>query len=545
MSESADDKKSKVKAAIAGFASKTLRTVIESPLATAVIVGTLAVAVYVVAYPLMVVHYPPITDLPFHASAISILRHYLDPAWHFREQFSLHFLEAPYWAMHALGALFALFMPVVAATRLTTIVLLALLPAGMAVMFHGMRKSPLLGLLGLPFVWNTLSHWGFINFMGAIGLFGMVVGLALMVVDRPSRRRQVLLGGVLLLVFATHIFRFPFALASVVGVGLVMWPATRRWKPLIAPLTPSILALVAWRLVTNKELSGGGLKFQRPDFGRLRQVPDLLFGGFAGTEEKHLANVMYVTVGVLALVCIAGFFAERRWRGWDRKDWYWGAGVTVLALTIAGVFFGMYLSLPMEIGIWWYVYPREIVSTLFVVLGVLPTLPRASWVRLAALAPLGWAVASQGFFVAKNYARFDDATRDFQQIVRGIPPAPRLGYMVFDHSGSTRSTTPFIHMPAWVQAEKGGWLSFHFVEWNAWPMRYRKNNPAVPPLTPLRFEWTPERFDIATRGKFFDWFLVRSPSSPEYRFRADPSIKLVDHVGSWWLLKRDGAPVPR
>jgi len=117
--------------------------------------------------------------------------------------------------------------------------------------------------------------------------------------------------------------------------------------------------------------------------------------------------------------------------------------------------------------------------------------------------------------------------------------------MLFDHSGSTRSTTPFIHLPAWVQAEKGGWLSFHFVEWNAWPMRYRKNNPAVPPLTPLRFEWTPERFDIATRGKFFDWFLVRSPSSPEYRFRADPSIKLVDHVGSWWLLKRDGAPVPR
>ncbi|HMR74639.1 MAG TPA: hypothetical protein PKD61_05995, partial [Polyangiaceae bacterium] len=70
-----------------------------------------AVAIYVIGYPLFVVRYPPITDLPFHASGMSILRHYWDPAFGFREQFSLHLLEVPYVAMYALGAVFALVLP--------------------------------------------------------------------------------------------------------------------------------------------------------------------------------------------------------------------------------------------------------------------------------------------------------------------------------------------------------------------------------------------------------------------------------------------------
>ena len=37
---------------------------------------------------------------------------------------------------------------------------------------------------------------------------------------------------------------------------------------------------------------------------------------------------------------------------------------------------------------------------------------------------------------------------------------------------------------------------------------------------------------------FFDWFLVRKPTSPDAMFAGDPTIKRVDHVGMWWLYKR-------
>src|SRR5687767_1134337 len=77
--------------------------------------GGVAVAatLYVVVYPFFQARYPPMTDLPFHAAEMSILRHYLDPSFHFREQFTIHPIEVPYVSMYAIGALLALVVPVV------------------------------------------------------------------------------------------------------------------------------------------------------------------------------------------------------------------------------------------------------------------------------------------------------------------------------------------------------------------------------------------------------------------------------------------------
>ena len=64
------------------------------------------------------VRYPPITDLPFHAAHTSTLRHYLDPAWHLREQFTLQPLSVPYLAMYLVGALLMLALPMLTAVKI-------------------------------------------------------------------------------------------------------------------------------------------------------------------------------------------------------------------------------------------------------------------------------------------------------------------------------------------------------------------------------------------------------------------------------------------
>src|SRR6185312_17075579 len=107
-----------------------------------------AVAVVVIATPLSVVDYPPIVDLPEHAAQTSALRHYLDPAFHFRDQFELHPFAVPYMSSYALGALLMLVFPMMTAVKIAAGVMLALLPAGLAVLCHGMKKSPLLGVAG-------------------------------------------------------------------------------------------------------------------------------------------------------------------------------------------------------------------------------------------------------------------------------------------------------------------------------------------------------------------------------------------------------------
>lgn len=516
------------------------------PLTLAAAVASILVSVVVVAWPFTRAHLPPITDLPFHAAAISILRHFFDPAFHFREQFTVAVFKAPYWTMHALGALLALVLPIAAATKVVSVLLLLLLPAGLAVMFHGMKRSPFLGLLGLPFVWNTLTHWGFINFVAAVGLFAAVVGFALMVLDAPTRGRQLRLAVALLLVFSTHIFRFPFAIAAVVGAGVVMYPATRTFRPLIAPLAPAIGVLLLWLAVREKALSTEGIGPLKLHFERFAEARGFLFGGLTDPAELTRADVSLRVVGAAIAACAAGALVEGRWRRMSSRDRWWAAGVTTLIVCITLVFLGVYLTLPMQIGEWWYVYPREVLAVAFVSVGLCPDLPRAQALRLPVLGAVAYAAVMQAAVVARNWTAYAATTRDFEQITRALPPAPKLAYLVWDRFDPRFRSPTYIHLPAWVQAERGGWLSFHFVSWNEWPIRYRHPGPDVPPKTPLRFEWTPERFDLATRGKYFDWFLVRRAAAPDVRFAHEPALELVEHVGAWWLYHRhfNTAPPP-
>lgn len=513
------------------------------------VVAALALGVvgYVIAYPLAVVRYPPMTDLPFHAASTSILRHYFDPAFGFREQFGIHLLEVPYVSMYLLGALFALVLPISVAVKVSAAVMLALLPAGLAVLFAGMKKTPLWGLLGLGLVWTNLTHWGFLNFMGAIGLYAMSLGLTLMVVDRPTRRRQLALALCLLAVFFTHVYRYPFAILSCVGVGVFMWPATRRFLPLVWPLVPSLTVFGAWQWVRSDAIGGPTPKLAlHPN--RMAELPDHVVSGFVGPVGQQEQALFAAAVGalwVVALTALVWFFWFGRHRRRSGREVWWGAGVTLLPLIFAGAYLLTYLVLPMEIGLWWYVYPREATTAIYIALAAVPDMPRQWWLRLPLVVVVGVATGRVGFLVAEQYFAFAQQTRDFEAVVAHIPQRPKLSYLVFDHDGSFRRTTPFIHLPAWVQAEKGGTLSFHFVAWHHSPIRYREGSPHVPPPTPLRWEWTPQRFRVQQHGAFFDEFLVRRHSDPSALFASDPSVRLVVNEGAWWLFRRQARSEPQ
>ncbi len=521
---------------LAALRSKITRDPLESALAG----FALAVSLYVIVAPFLVTRYPPMTDLPFHAAQSSTLRHYFDPAYHFREQFEVHPLAVPYVSMYAIAALFMVALPVAAAVKVAAIVMLALLPIGLSVLFRGMKKSPLLGLAGLGPVWCQLTHWGFLNFVGAVGLFALVLGLTLLVLDAPTRSRRIGLALALVALFFTHIFRFPFGIAAVIGAGVVMYPATRRFRPLLAPLAPALVLFAIWSRVRSKSLEG--------DFGpfaihaeRFKELPGYLFGGFTDPAEPGAIALFGRTLGAVALLLAAAFIVERRFRASTKQGGWFAIGSFVAVLSCAVVFLGLYLWLPMQAGVWWYVYPREASAACFVALGLLPDLPRNAPLRVALVVALGLAPVPLARVVVKGYREFDSATRDFSAISAQIPQAPKLVYLIFDHSGSTRTTTPFIHLPAWIQAEKGGFLSFHFAMWGAAPLSYRNPNEpgaVVPPPVPLRWEWRPDLFEVRSQGAFFDWFLVRRRDCPDGLFRADPTIQRVDHVGSFWLYRR-------
>lgn len=512
------------------------------PVRTGLAIAAVGLALYVVVAPFAVAQYPMMTDMPFHTAYASILRHYWDPAWHFREQFTLQPIAVPYLSSYVVAALLMTLVSATVAMKAAAAIMLALLPAGLAVLFFGMRKSPLLGLWGLLFVWCNLSSWGFVNFLGALGLFAMVVGLTLRLLDRPSRCLQWALALVLVAVFFTHVFRFPFAIAAVVGCAVVMYPATRRWRPVVAPLLAPLALLVLWWWARPAAIATdlGPLELH---LGRLEQASSLLYHSLRDPGEAEAARfaagmLATVTVGTVALMLLG-----RRTTGREKRRWSWAIGVTVVVVSCAGVFLALYLVLPMQIGIWWYVYPREITSASFIALGALPDLPKRRWLQGLFVLAVGIAVVPITVLVVEHWRAFHRATRDFDAVVERIPQAPKLMYLVFDHRGTGAVHTPFIHLPAYVQATRGGWLSFHFATWGASPIVYRSRDEpgaVVPPPTPLRWEWTPQRFRVERHGPFFDWFLVRRDAAPDQLFRKDRSIERVAHEGSWWLYRRQG-----
>ncbi|MFO0617591.1 MAG: hypothetical protein U0414_33665 [Polyangiaceae bacterium] len=551
----------------AGFASRARSAarrararVVEDRMGSASVGIAVLATVVTVAWPLLSTRYPPMIDLPMHAAHTSAFRHWFDPAYHFQDQFELQPFSVPYDASYVLGALFMLVMGVIPAVKLATAIMLLALPVGLGVLAWGMRKSPLSGLMGLPFVWCGLVHWGFINAASAIGQFALVIGLALRAVDRPTWRVQVALAVSLVVLFFTHVFRFPLGVAGVVAAAVVAWPATRRLRPALLPLVPS-LALFAVFYVRRPAALAGGLGSMRVDTSHIRQLGRALVNGFEGMTEG-IAAIVFVALLLVVQVAMAVDWLGARWRArraargaappapkrarvLPDPQWFderFTALVTLVPLGCAAVCFALFFTLPMMIGVWWYVFPREGVAAVFMLLAALPGLPRARVAQLASVIALSVGALVFAGVQAAGYAEFDRATRDFTRIAAEIPMAPKLLYLVFDTTGPARRGAPFLHFPAWIQAEKGGWLSFHFAKWGASPLAYRTDPSAVvPPPTPPRWEWTPTMFDVRQHGAFFDWFLVRSAEEPSRLFRADRTIVPVDHDGTWWLYRREPA----
>ncbi len=506
-----------------------------------------AASILVIAVPLLVVRYPPMTDLPFHAAQSAVFAHHGDPSWHFAEQFVRQPFAVPYMALFAVTAALMLVLPAVAATKLAAAVLLALLPAGLAVLLRGMKKSPLLGAFGLLAVWGPLTHMAFLNFVGALGLFAGAVGVTLEAVDRPTTARKVALSALLLAIFFTHVFRFPFAIAGVVGAAVIAGVARRSLRATLASIAPTIVAPIAvfgaWIVVRPRTIqaSPGPLSLH---LERLREL-GCLTGSFRDPGERVALWIAGAALAAYVAIAIVGR-ARAATPPVAAEDARARRAARLVAMACAIASLLAYLVLPLSVGSWWYVYPREATAAAFLALALLPDLPRAPALRAIGVALALAASVPTTVVVARNYAAFDDQTRDFDALVARLPQAPRLAYLVFDHDGSTRTISPFTHLPAWVQAQKGGWLSFHFDHFGSAPASYRPRAPGdrdVPPPTPDAWEWRPDAFVIDDeRGRFFDWFLVRAKESPARVFAADPAVALVDRAGLWWLYRRAEAP---
>jgi hypothetical protein len=279
---------------------------------------------------------------------------------------------------------------------------------------------------------------------------------------------------------------------------------------------------------------------------RLGEIPISVYGGFVGASgdaERGAGLQLFVTALVLGAGAALWRRREAASPGGDAaRDRRWRLGAGLVPLLLAALFLALYFTLPLKLGTWFFVYPRELVSAALFLCAALPDLPRSPGWRLgAALALVAGALRSTWVVVAE-WRRFDAETHDFTAIAARLPRAPRLLGLVYDHRGTDRAVSPFVHLPAWIQAERGGALYFHLVGYGFYPIRFRPAGPDSPPRPPFEFEWHPEWFlsDGARRdARWFDWFLVRHSIDPAALFAHDPRIRPIAREGWWWLYRRE------
>jgi hypothetical protein len=307
----------------------------------------------------------------------------------------------------------------------------------------------------------------------------------------------------------------------------------------VLALAPSLALFAGWWLLRPASLSGAIELHWHPD--RWRRFAGDLSRSFSGSHEYDDLRAQVALLATVAIYCpVANLVVRLRSKRPAARIRPRVIRRTLAMAGLVAMFAVLYLSMPLTIGEWSYVFPREATAAALAALALLPALPKNPWVRAPALTALLVAASLPMQFVTGRYAAFERRTAAFQHVVAQLPRAPKLGYIVIDPTDPDAIFRPLVHLPAWVQAERGGWLSFHFATWDHMPIAFRTDPAAdLAPATPRDFEWHPAMFDVATRGKYFDWLLVHAAESPDALVAVDPALRRVRSEGSWWLYHRE------
>lgn len=466
--------------------------------------------------PLLAVKYPPMVDLPQHAAAVFIWKHYADPAYGYREIFAIDYLS-PYLLGHGSARLLAAVMPVLWAMKSVTALSILALPLAMAHLFRRAGGEVWGALLGFPLAYGFAFYWGFVNYMLALpaALFFAAAGLGY--ARAPTRRSGLLLAVFAFVVYFCHALAFVFAVPVVgawilIGAGRELRLGLRRLWPLL-PAAGMIAAWLLWQRATNPSLAAP-LLWSEPPWQRLLALPAHLLGAGHQGGLRLLAGLLVV------LLPFAG--------GRPRLA---PARVVPLALALT-----YYLALPNRALNTWFVYPRYAVFTAIFALMLFPPSPSRKRALAGRVLALGFVLAWMGFLAA-DFRRMAPEARSFDAVLDRMEPGRRVLGLNFDPGyGFVAGMPVFGHFHMWYQATKGGIAEYTFGIAPPQIVHYR---PGKGPLASPELSRHPQLFDFRRDGGF-DYFLVRAPIELTGRLFPAGSVELEARSGDWWLYRRIG-----
>jgi hypothetical protein len=461
--------------------------------------------------------YLPMVDLPQHTAALSEWVHLHDPSYGFADQFEINWWT-PYLLSYLLARPFVPLLGLLGSLKL--VILLSVLGTVAAYwwLLRSVAQDEWLCLLALPLSFGFSFYFGFTNFLIGTPFILASLVLALKYSAQPSARVGVPFAIVLGATFLAHVIAFAISSA---GAFALTARKIRSWRGLLRdywPLLGGLLFVVPWvpGFAKSPDISAHPEQW-RLGWGRLRELPSMLFASNGGDQLAHRLGVIVLILVVLSLGTPS--------RAWGRY------GLLALALLA-------YFLFPFELRGVSFLFERFaallIPGLILAAAGSRSLLP--GWLRRAAavLFSAGWV-----WIFAQRVAEFNLEAGDFPQLVRDLPPRLRIRPLIFENQSIAFPGTPlFLHFPAYYQAEKGGFLGYSFARYYTCFVRYQ---PAVDMGMGEDMEWNPGRFDARTEVAKYDYFIARA-GEDHYQslFRYSPQpITLEAHSGAWWIYRAE------
>jgi hypothetical protein len=507
------------------------------------------IAGLLLASPVLVAFYPPMTDLPFHEAAIGLLRHRNDPAMVPPGLYVLN-LGQPNQLFHMVGWALSYLVSTRWAVKLLVAAAVVAIPACAARFARHVGASPLAALVVAPIAIGWMFNWGLItNLIGLASLLAFLPALDRFADEPTARGAATVLGGIVFLYCAHEAMMFVYA-----GVALFL-AALQPWSPAkkaLARLSPLLFGAVvaAAQLQWQKHLLTPGVRAMprlwHPVWHKLLRIPSIILPA----SDPAVELAMFA----MCVLAIASFFWLRsRERGpWPAAR---GSGEPALAWwrrrvhryrweIFAAIGFAAYLAFPLSLNSATLVYQRWFppAFAVFVVVGA----PRVLWTRqgrvasaLACLLPVATLLVAWPSFV--------DSSRAYQYVEQLLPYVePGSAVAALDLGpGDASRTFSLSTFGGRVLATRGGRLSYSFTD-----------SPISPVFIPKQYQWN----DALIRTGFDCWSFRPEQDLKSFRYvivrtsdanvavlaelTLRPEAKPVFSVSEWVLFESTQPVIP-
>jgi hypothetical protein len=495
--------------------------------------------------PVWLATFPPMTDLPQHASQIVLLGELLHGGFRYEALFHINWFT-PYLLGYLLVYALVPWLGVIGACKAVICLALVALPLATALVMVETGADRRWALLVIPAMYGFSFQWGFLNFVVAAPLGLVFVWLVLRHARRPTLGGAIALGVLINALFFCHAMICAFF--GVVAGCILLLSAGRSVSTAIRRVLPLVSVLPVMLVWGSRTLANPAA--QRPVLWDLNWLTTLdgyysalaawtTPGGWGwGRTAGFFPRLLGVRPGVLVTLFGLALFLVPLAAGarFTRRPAVWVPFTLCVAtlLFAPGILFGTDFT-----------FQRFTVFALPLYLVLLERRLEGGWPKWT-WPVCGLLAAAWIGVVSANTLAYERDAAGFDEVLARMEPGERALSFAYEHDSAGTIAPPFLHFPSWYSALKGGVVDPNIAGTHVQLVLYRPEQ--MPPARLWGFEWNPFIFDWRFHGGTqYRYFVARAPQDlSAIMFRgATCSTHLVHHANHWWLYEKDPGCVPR